>query len=135
LLKIVSDNYMYAALVTLIKRRETLSVESLPMLERVVMDADKAKAVLDASRHSMGMDISVRGRPFSCGIPFPLSPPHTPYRHTLERVVMDAGKAKDRAGRVQAFHGHGHLGEKRQLLYSFPRPPYHHHPPHTHWSG
>jgi hypothetical protein len=60
LLKIVSDNYMYAALVTLIKRRETLTAESLPMLERVVMDADKAKAVLDASRHSMGMDISVR---------------------------------------------------------------------------
>lgn len=59
LLKIVSDNYMYAALVTLIKRRETLTTESLPMLERVVMDADKAKAVLDASKHSMGMDISV----------------------------------------------------------------------------
>lgn len=55
----MSDNYMYAALVTLIKRRETLTTESLPMLERVVMDADKAKAVLDASKHSMGMDISV----------------------------------------------------------------------------
>ena len=32
--------------------------ERLPELERVVMDADKAKAVLDASKHSMGMDIS-----------------------------------------------------------------------------
>ena len=51
---------MYAALVTLIKRRESLSTESLPAIERVVMDPDKAKAVLDASRHSMGMDISVR---------------------------------------------------------------------------
>lgn len=58
LLKIVSDNYMYAALVTLIRRRDSLSTERLPELERVVMDADKAKAVLDASKHSMGMDIS-----------------------------------------------------------------------------
>jgi nucleolar protein 56 len=44
--------------VQLIKRRDTLSKESLPVLEEVVMDAQKAQAVLDAAKHSMGMDIS-----------------------------------------------------------------------------
>merc|ERR1739838_298878 len=35
-----------------------LSEESLPALEEVVMDSAKAQAILDASRSSMGMDIS-----------------------------------------------------------------------------
>uniref|UniRef100_A0A7S4F674 Nucleolar protein 56 n=1 Tax=Chrysotila carterae TaxID=13221 RepID=A0A7S4F674_CHRCT len=58
LLKIVADNYLYARLVKLIKRRDSLSKDSLEAIEEVVMDANKAQAVLDASKHSMGMDIS-----------------------------------------------------------------------------
>merc|ERR1719291_280115 len=58
LLKIVSDNYMYARLVKLIKRRDTLTKESLGAIEEIVMDETKAQAVLDASKYSMGMDIS-----------------------------------------------------------------------------
>eukprot|EP00308_Calcidiscus_leptoporus_P000830 CAMPEP_0119351088 /NCGR_PEP_ID=MMETSP1334-20130426/361_1 /TAXON_ID=127549 /ORGANISM="Calcidiscus leptoporus, Strain RCC1130" /LENGTH=528 /DNA_ID=CAMNT_0007363807 /DNA_START=10 /DNA_END=1596 /DNA_ORIENTATION=+ len=58
LLKIVSDNYLYARLVKLIKRRESLTKESVSQIEEVVMDEHKAQAVFDASKHSMGMDIS-----------------------------------------------------------------------------
>jgi len=58
LVKIINDNYMYARLVLFIKKRETLSEESKPALSAITMDDDKAQAVLDASRHSMGMDIS-----------------------------------------------------------------------------
>eukprot|EP00908_Phaeocystis_cordata_P023410 Transcript_5838.p1 GENE.Transcript_5838~~Transcript_5838.p1 ORF type:complete len:562 (-),score=362.78 Transcript_5838:50-1633(-) len=58
LVKIISDNYMYARLVRLIKKRESLSPEKLEEIEAVTMDATKAQEVLDASRHSMGMDIS-----------------------------------------------------------------------------
>mmetsp|Transcript_75230 Transcript_75230/g.125456 ORF Transcript_75230/g.125456 Transcript_75230/m.125456 type:complete len:559 (-) Transcript_75230:332-2008(-) len=58
LLKIVSDHYQYARLVCLIKRRETLTKESLAAIEEVTMDALKAQAVFDAAKHSMGMDIS-----------------------------------------------------------------------------
>lgn len=55
LLKIVADNYMYASLVTLIKRRDTLSTESLPGIERVVMDADKAQ-VWSSSKNTLLSD-------------------------------------------------------------------------------
>ena len=58
LVKIVNDNYMYARLVLLIKRRDTLSEKSLAELEAVVLDEGKAQQVLDAARHSMGMDIN-----------------------------------------------------------------------------
>merc|ERR1712185_484904 len=54
LVKIVTDNYMYARLLLMIKRRETLNNESLPAIEAIVMDEQKAQAVLDAARHSMG---------------------------------------------------------------------------------
>ncbi|XP_054472767.1 nucleolar protein 56 [Anoplopoma fimbria] len=58
LIKIVSDNFMYCRMAQLIGNRKELSEESLPSLEEVVMDAAKAQAILDASRSSMGMDIS-----------------------------------------------------------------------------
>ena len=58
LVKIVNDNYMFSRLVMLIKRRDTLTDESVASIEAVVMDEGKAQAVLDAARHSMGMDIS-----------------------------------------------------------------------------
>ncbi|XP_031133242.1 nucleolar protein 56 [Sander lucioperca] len=58
LIKIVSDNSTYCRMAQLIGNRKELSEESLESLEEVVMDAAKAQAILDASRSSMGMDIS-----------------------------------------------------------------------------
>ena len=58
LVKIISDNYMYARLVRLIRKRESLTAANLHEVEAVCMDATKAQEVLDASKHSMGMDIS-----------------------------------------------------------------------------
>ncbi|KAJ8262942.1 hypothetical protein COCON_G00153990 [Conger conger] len=58
LVKLVSDNSTYCRLARLIGNRKELSEESLPGLEEVVMDSAKAQAILDASRSSMGMDIS-----------------------------------------------------------------------------
>ncbi|KAI4901484.1 hypothetical protein NFI96_012288 [Prochilodus magdalenae] len=58
LIKIVSDNSTYCKLAKLIGNRKELSEESLEALEEVTMDSAKAQAILDASRSSMGMDIS-----------------------------------------------------------------------------
>ncbi|XP_033017041.1 nucleolar protein 56 [Lacerta agilis] len=58
LIKIVSDNYTYCRLTKLIGNRKELSEESLEALEEIVMDSAKAQAILEASRSSMGMDIS-----------------------------------------------------------------------------
>ncbi|KAG9266267.1 nucleolar protein 56 [Astyanax mexicanus] len=58
LIKIVSDNATYCRLAKLIGNRKELSEESLESLEEVTMDSAKAQAILEASRSSMGMDIS-----------------------------------------------------------------------------
>ncbi|XP_033822774.1 nucleolar protein 56 [Periophthalmus magnuspinnatus] len=58
LIKIVPDNSTYCRLTQLIGNRKELSEESLEALEEVVMDGAKAQAILEASRQSMGMDIS-----------------------------------------------------------------------------
>ncbi|XP_062612283.1 nucleolar protein 56-like [Saccostrea cucullata] len=58
LVKIISDNYLYAKVVRLIGNRKEFTDESLEQLEELVMDSGKAQAILDASRSSMGMDIS-----------------------------------------------------------------------------
>ncbi|XP_067389683.1 nucleolar protein 56 [Emydura macquarii macquarii] len=58
LIKIVSDNYTYCRLAKCIGNRKELSEENLEALEEIVMDSAKAQAILDASRSSMGMDIS-----------------------------------------------------------------------------
>lgn len=58
LIKIVSDNYLYAKVARFIKNRKELSEDQLEELEEMVMDSSKAQAILDASRSSMGMDIS-----------------------------------------------------------------------------
>merc|ERR1719424_1031158 len=58
LVKVINDNYIYARLIMLIKKRDSLNEESLPSIEKIVLDEHKAQAVLDAARHSMGMDIS-----------------------------------------------------------------------------
>lgn len=58
LVKIVNDNNLYAQLARAIGRRGTLNDESIPMLEAIVADTTKAQQIVEAARHSMGMDIS-----------------------------------------------------------------------------
>lgn len=58
LVKIVPENYTYARLAKFIKNRKDLTQESLDGLEEITMDSGKAQAIIDASKSSMGMDIS-----------------------------------------------------------------------------
>jgi len=58
LVKIVPDNYTFAKCVKVIKNRKEITDGAVEKLEEVIMDSAKAKAVLDASKTSMGMDIS-----------------------------------------------------------------------------
>ncbi|KAG3262956.1 nucleolar protein 56 isoform X1 [Ictidomys tridecemlineatus] len=58
LVKIINDNATYCRLAQFIGNRKELSEEKLEKLEELTMDGAKAKAILDASRSSMGMDIS-----------------------------------------------------------------------------
>ena len=53
-MKIVPDNYTYACMARFIKDRMTLDEDKLEGLEEIVMDAAKAKMILDAARSSMG---------------------------------------------------------------------------------
>ena len=54
LVKIVPDNYTFAKCVKVIKNRKELTEEAISKLEEVVMDSAKAKAIVDASKTSMG---------------------------------------------------------------------------------
>ncbi|KAK5934364.1 hypothetical protein CgunFtcFv8_014769 [Champsocephalus gunnari] len=58
LVRIVPDNSMYCRMAQLIGNRKEISEENLESMEAVVMDGAKAQAILEASRSSMGMDIS-----------------------------------------------------------------------------
>lgn len=58
LVKIVPENYTFARLAKFIKNRKELTDDSLEGLEEITMDSGKAQAILEASRSSMGMDIS-----------------------------------------------------------------------------
>ncbi|KAK3524257.1 hypothetical protein QTP70_025864 [Hemibagrus guttatus] len=58
LIKIVCENATYCKLAKFIGNRKELSEESLEALEEITMDSAKAQAILEASRSSMGMDIS-----------------------------------------------------------------------------
>ncbi|NXY89184.1 NOP56 protein, partial [Alcedo cyanopectus] len=58
LIRIVPENFTYCQLAKLIGNRRELGEDRLAALEEVVMDAAKAQAILEASRSSMGMDIS-----------------------------------------------------------------------------
>ena len=58
MIKIVPDNNTYAKVVQIVKNRKELTDELLEVLEECVMDSAKAKAIIDASKSSMGMDIS-----------------------------------------------------------------------------
>jgi nucleolar protein 56 len=55
LIKIVTDNNMYAKVVRIVKNRKELTEDMLEQLEEVVMDSAKAKAIIDASKSSMGI--------------------------------------------------------------------------------
>ncbi|XP_035794942.1 nucleolar protein 56-like [Anopheles albimanus] len=59
LVKIVPDNYLFAKVAHFIKDRKSLTKDSLEGLEELVMDSEKAQAIIDAAKMSMGMDISV----------------------------------------------------------------------------
>lgn len=54
LVKIVTDNYMYARVAGYIKARKDLTEERLEGLEEIVMDSAKVKAISEASKSSMG---------------------------------------------------------------------------------
>jgi len=58
LIKIVPENNMYAKVAHFICDRKTLDQTKLEGLEEIVMDSEKAQAIIDASKMSMGMDIS-----------------------------------------------------------------------------
>jgi len=58
LIKIVPENALYAKVVKLIKNRKELTQEMLEQIEAILMDSARAQAVIDASKSSMGMDIS-----------------------------------------------------------------------------
>jgi nucleolar protein 56 len=58
LVKIVPDNYLFAKVAHYIKDRKNLSDESIPQLEEILMDSSKAQSIIEASKMSMGMDIS-----------------------------------------------------------------------------
>jgi len=58
LVKIVNDNHMYAKVAHHIKSRKDFTEDKLEGLVEIVMDEGKAQAIFDASKSSMGMDIS-----------------------------------------------------------------------------
>jgi len=59
LIKIVPENALYAKVVKLIKNRKEISQDAhFEKLEQILMDSSRAQAVIDASKSSMGMDIS-----------------------------------------------------------------------------
>jgi nucleolar protein 56 len=59
LVKIVPENHLYAKTAEFIKDRKSLTQDSLEGLEEILMDSGRAQAVIDASKMSMGMDISI----------------------------------------------------------------------------
>ena len=58
LVKVISDNYMYARIALAVKDKATLTSDGLKMLAEITGDEDKAKEVIEAAKASMGQDIS-----------------------------------------------------------------------------
>ena len=56
--KIVTDNEVFVKMVLLMQVKENLSEEMLPEVEEVTGDAEVAQQLLDASRQSMGNELS-----------------------------------------------------------------------------
>ena len=57
-MSIVPDNNLYAKCAEYIKDRKSLTEESVEPLTEILGDSEKAQAIIDASKMSMGMDIS-----------------------------------------------------------------------------
>ncbi|XP_050461910.1 nucleolar protein 56 [Cataglyphis hispanica] len=58
LAKIVPENYMYAKVARVVQNRKELTDDKVSALEEIVMDSAKAKAIVNAAKSSMGMDIN-----------------------------------------------------------------------------
>ncbi|KPJ17548.1 Nucleolar protein 56 [Papilio machaon] len=58
LVSIVPENHLYTKCAEYIKDRKSLSEESVEPLTEILGDSEKAQAIIDASKMSMGMDIS-----------------------------------------------------------------------------
>lgn len=58
LIRIVTDNIQYARVVRVVKNKSTISEDTLPALNEVLLDEQKSTDVLDAARSSMGTDVS-----------------------------------------------------------------------------
>eukprot|EP01121_Diplochlamys_sp_Union-15-3_P019536 TRINITY_DN7396_c0_g1_i1.p1 TRINITY_DN7396_c0_g1~~TRINITY_DN7396_c0_g1_i1.p1 ORF type:complete len:351 (-),score=84.53 TRINITY_DN7396_c0_g1_i1:23-1075(-) len=58
LIKLVSDNVMYARVVKYIQAKETMTKERVPGLTEVVSDENLAKDILEAAKTSMGTEIN-----------------------------------------------------------------------------
>ncbi|KAL7645454.1 UNVERIFIED_CONTAM: hypothetical protein RMT77_003840 [Armadillidium vulgare] len=58
LAKVVTDNYQYALCASYIKNRNLLNKDMFDKLEEITGDSEKAQAIFDVARMSMGMDIS-----------------------------------------------------------------------------
>ncbi|XP_035442208.2 nucleolar protein 56 [Spodoptera frugiperda] len=58
LINIVPENQLYTKCAEFIKDRKSLSDESVEPLTEILGDSEKAQAIIDASKMSMGMDIS-----------------------------------------------------------------------------
>ncbi|KAF8390613.1 hypothetical protein HHK36_025140 [Tetracentron sinense] len=58
LVKIVNDNYLYAKVAKFVENKSELSEEKIPGLADILGDEDKAKEIVEASKASMGQDLS-----------------------------------------------------------------------------
>ncbi|KAI0562839.1 box C/D snoRNP component Nop56 [Gracilaria domingensis] len=58
LVKVVPDNIQYARVVGIIRDKSSLSEDSVPELDKVLMNEDQARSVVSAAESSMGADIS-----------------------------------------------------------------------------
>ncbi|CAN8073266.1 unnamed protein product [Agarophyton chilense] len=58
LVKVVPDNIQYARVVGVVRDKSTLSQDSIPELDKVLLNDDQARSVVSAAESSMGADIS-----------------------------------------------------------------------------
>ena len=67
LAKIITDNYTYARVAQLVKDKSQLNEEALPSLTEIIGDEEKATAVVEAAKASMGESITTL--PHVCIVP------------------------------------------------------------------
>lgn len=56
-MKIINDNYLYAKVSKYIEDKSKLTEDNIPELTEIVGDEDKAKAIVEAAKASMGIKI------------------------------------------------------------------------------